>query len=1091
MYLQQNKALMKIIQKILLSLFVLSISQIMIAQTILTGKVTDINSEPLLGANVYVLNQNNRSLAGCMVGENGGYRIQIPAQTNLRIVFSFIGYKTQIIDYSNQTTINVKLEEESKVLETVDISAKRVSKNDLGLTSRDQVTATQTLSLQRIETAPVTSVTEALQGALSNVDILTGADPGSKATIRIRGTSSLNASSDPLIVVDGVPFPVDVSSDFNFATANSDDYGTLLNISPNDLESVEVLKDAAATAVWGSRGANGVLLFKTKKGAKGKIKFSFSSKYEFMKEANTIPLLSGSQYRDLMQDAIWNTVNQNGYNNQLDNLTLLFNQQLVNTDKTWIYNNEYNQNTNWVDAVTQTGYSADNNFSMSGGGEKANYRLSLGYLSENGTTIGTGYKRVSAMFNMQYKFSDKLDISTDFSFSRGGKDASWDDSPRGEALIRMPNMSPYTFDDNGNRTNEYFTPNSYFQGTFSYSDSKKAIDGRYNPVAMVYEAKNKTISYSNRLVFNLHYELFKGLDYYGLAGLDIRTNDTKKYLPQSVTGVEYINEWYNRSSTGSSDNLALNTENKLILNENFNENNKLIVAAIVQTTEQVNSAYLSEISGNASSSTSGSTTSGNIQAMGSGRSSTTSFGSILNAHYTLFNKYMFSAGYRMEANSNMGSDRRWGGFPTLGVAWQLGDENFIKKYSWISNAKLRLSWGQSGNAPGGTSPYIGIFQPTTPGYIDMNAIAPVSIQLDHLKWETVTQSNFGFDLALFENKLSATVDVYYKLTTDLLQKDVKTPTSTGFTKVKYYNSGEMSNKGWEFRIDWDVIAKKDFGIQLNFNIAQNINEIISLPSNLLDNSYTFDNQNYASKVVSGDPLGSFYGYKCLGVYQNTEETYAKDLTGSIIRDISGEPVVMSNGGAKVYAGDAKYKDVNGDGIINQYDIMYLGNAMPTMTGGFGFNIRYKNLGLIATFQARQGQKIVNQVRMNMENMHSTNNQSTAVLKRWRSEGDNTNIPRALYGIGYNYLGSDRFVEDGSFLRMKTITLKYILPKLFTAKAGISRMEVYITAYDLWTLTGYTGQDPEVNLSTSVYMLAKDNAITPKPIRVAAGFSLNF
>jgi TonB-linked SusC/RagA family outer membrane protein len=1088
MYLQQKKALMKIIQKILLSLFVLFMAQIAIAQTILTGKVTDVNSQPLLGANVYILNQNNRSLAGCMVNDKGEYRVQVPGQPNLRVVFSFIGYKTQIINYSNQAVLDVKLEEESTVLDVVDVSAKKIARNDLGLSVRDQVTATQTLTLERIETAPVASVTEALQGALANVDILTGADPGSKATIRIRGTSSLNASSDPLIVVDGVPYPVDVSSDFNFATANSDDFGTLLNISPNDIESVEVLKDAAATAVWGSRGANGVLLFKTKKGSKGKIQFSFSSKYEFRKEASTIPLLSGPQYRSLMQDAIWNTISQNGFNGQLNNMALLYSQQLVNTDRSWLYYNEYNQNTNWIDAITQTGYSSDNNFSMSGGGEKANYRFSLGYLSESGTTIGTGYKRISAMFNMQYKFSDKLDISTDFSFSRGNRDANWY-SPRGEALVKMPNMSPYSYDSYGNQTGEYFTPYSYFQGKFSMDGDE--IDGRFNPVAMVNEAMNNTVSYSNRLVFNLHYEIIKGLNYYGLMGLDINAYGTKKYLPQSVSGVEYLDKWYNRSLTGSSDNLALNTENKLIYIKNFNENHKLVLAGIVQTTEQINSAYLTETSGNASSSTSGASTSGEIQDLGSGRSSTRSFGSILNAHYTLFNKYMVSAGYRFEANSNMGANSRWGGFPTIGIAWQLGDERFIKKYSWISDAKVRLSWGQSGNAPGGTSPYIGTFKPEGYNYVSMKAVAPYTIQLDHLKWETVTQTNFGTDVVFFDNRLSATVDVYYKLTTDLLQKDIKVPSTTGYTTIKYFNSGKMSNKGWEFRIDWDMIKNKDLGLQLNFNIAQNINKIIDLPSNLLDNSYSFKNGNYASKVVSGDPLGSFYGYKCLGVYQNTQDTYAKDLSGNTIYDISGEPVIVENGSTKVYAGDAKYKDVNGDGVINQYDIVYLGNAMPTMTYGFGFNLKYKNVGLIANFQGRYGQKIVNQVRINMENMYSTNNQSTAVLKRWRNEGDDTNIPRALYGDGYNYLGSDRFVEDGSFVRMKTLTLKYTLPKLFSEKLNINRMDIYITAYDLWTITGYTGQDPEVNLSSSVYMLAQDKATTPKPIRVALGFSLKF
>ena len=1088
----QKTTIMNIFRNIILILFALCITQVVAAQTVLTGKVTDVKNEPLMGSNIYVLNLNNRTLAGCMANENGEYRLVVPSGEKVKIVFSYIGYKTQILEYAGQATINVALEEESQQIDAVEIVGKRVERNMVGLTAREQVSATQRITLERLETAPVTNITDALQGALSNVDVLTGADPGSKASIRIRGTSSLNASSEPLIVVDGVPYPVDISSDFNFATATSDDYSELLNISPTDIESVEVLKDAAATAVWGSKGANGVLLFKTKKGTKGKIRFTASSKYEIRKEANTIPLLNAKQYVSLMQDAIWNTVNDLGASSSssITYLNLLFNTNEIGFDPDWVYFKEYNQDTKWLDEITKTAYSVDNNFSMSGGGDKATYRLSLGYARDEGITIGTQYDRINALFSVQYKFSDNLDVSTDIKFTQGRRDANWD-NPRGEALNKMPNMSPYTIGTDGLRTSEYFTPNSYFQGTFSVKDNNKDIDGRFNPVALAKEAINNTTSNNSRVLFNLHYRFFRDLNYYGIIGIDATSDKTKKFLPQEATGVTYTDEWFNRSLDGLTDKTVVNTENRLIYNKNIGEAHKFLLAGIFQTREQITSAYSSEVSGNASSSISDPVTGVNIQGMGSGKSTTRELAGIFNAHYSLLDRYMFDAGYRVEANSSIGHNSRVGGFPTLGVAWLLGDEKFMDKLPVVSLAKIRLSWGQSGNTPGGSYPYIGIVSPIVPGYINMNAIQPVSIQLDNLTWETVTQTNLGIDGGLFENKLTFSIDIYNKVTTNLLQKDVKLPTSTGFASVKYFNSGKMSNKGWELRIDWDAIQSPKFGLQINLNMAQNKNKVEDLPGNLLTTDFSFANGEYASRIVVGDPLGSFYGFKCLGVYQNVDETYAHDSNGNLITDINDKQVIMRNGNQTVYPGDAKYQDMNNDGVIDQYDIVYLGNAMPKTTGGFGFNLRYMNLGLVGTFQGRLGQKIVNQARINMENMYGTSNQSVAVLRRWRNEGDDTNIPRALYDKGYNYLGSDRFVEDGSFLRMKTLTLKYSLPKAFIQKAGITRVDVYATAYDLLTLTKYKGQDPEVGISGNIYLLAQDKAVTPKPIRVAFGVSLNF
>ena len=347
---------MKIFRKYLTLILVLVAAQA-VAQTVITGTIKDSKDlQPLTGANIYVVNAGNRSLGGCIANQNGEFRLQVPNQRNLSITFSFIGYKTQTVKYSGQKTFDILLDD-AYVLNNVEITAKKVDKKSFGQTPKELVSSTQKLSMEGLESAGVTNVTEALQGAMANVDILTGADPGSGSTIRIRGTSSLSASSEPLFVVDGVPLPVDVSSDFSFATANSEDYGQLLNISPNDIQSIEVLKDAAATAVWGSKGANGVLLFVTKKGAKGRTMFSYNSKYEYSKEGNSIPMLNANQYTSMIQDAIWNSVNQLGQGSSQATtlLGLLYNTKEIGYDPTWVNFKEYNQNTNWLNLVSQTG----------------------------------------------------------------------------------------------------------------------------------------------------------------------------------------------------------------------------------------------------------------------------------------------------------------------------------------------------------------------------------------------------------------------------------------------------------------------------------------------------------------------------------------------------------------------------------------------------------------------------------------------------------------------------------------------------------------------------------------------------------------
>ena len=1074
-------------QKIYTLIVMLLCSVSMMAQTkVITGKVTEVlggSKEPIMGANVVLVNNQGRYVKGAVTDFEGNYNLQVPADTkNLKIRVSYIGMKTITVNYTGQTTQNFTMEGATTIQE-VKVVGQRGGRDNMGITRMEQTSSVQKIDLSEIvETSPVTSVEEALQGQIAGLDINLGGDPGARSSIRIRGTSSLSASNEPLIVIDGVPQDVDISEDFNFATANEEDFGALLNIAPANIESIEVLKDASATAIYGTKGANGVLLINTKRGAMGKTKFSFSSKFTIKQEPDAIPLLNGAQYVSMMQDAIWNAANAKGVSSAANEMNMLFNNAELNYDPTFRYYDEYNVDTDWLEAVKQNAIITDNNFSMTGGGEKAVYKLNLGYYDEQGTTVGTGVQRLSAGMKITYNFSDRLRVRTDFNFSNTNKDANVLDNARSMAMQKMPNLSPYYIDDVTKQpTNIYFTPEEDFQGSYS---------GNYNPVAMVNEGYNKTTQRNEKMTITLEYDFPFHLQYAGWVSMNMNTTKNKKFLPQVATGVLWTSSNANRSTDATSDAFSLQSENKLIYNNTFAEKHKIIATGLVKTNDSQSFSYSSSTYGNASANLSDPVVGSVVASSGSGNSEKRSIMFIGQAVYSFDNRYVLRATINREGNSTMGKDKRWGTFPAFGLAWNAEQEHFwsesIKK--WLTTAKLRLGYGWSGTSPSGASIYLGAYK-SLGQYMNMAAIVPDRMQLDNLKWETTREMDFGIDLRLFD-RLNFTVDYYDKQTSDMLLKNTALPVTTGYSSVKYINSGKMSNKGIEMRFDVEVFRNKDWTVSVNANVSRNVNKVKELPSTWIMDNYSFGNGNYALRIVENAPVGAFYGYRYLGVYQNTDETYARNAEGGIMYDWQGKAITMKNGTEQVYPGDAKYEDINHDGVINENDIVYLGNANPKFFGGGGFQVRWKQLTLTTFFYGRYGQKVINGARISLENMRGKQNQSTAVLHRWRAEGDDTDIPRALYGMGYNYLGSDRFVEDASFLRLKTLSLSYNLPKKWLKSLGINKLNIFATGYDLFTWTGYKGQDPEVKMPSPT-SLVKDNSTTPVSKRYAFGINLDF
>jgi len=759
----------------------------------------------------------------------------------------------------------------------------------------------------------------------------------------------------------------------------------------------------------------------------------------------------------------------------------------------WRYFNEYNANTDWLSYIRKNAFTTDNSFSISGGGEKATYRFSMSNTNEGGTTVGTGLKRLTSSMNVGYNFSDKLRVEADFSYSGSDKEDNWTTKVRSEAYRKMPNKSPYwmTTDASGNivETNNYFTRQNSeeFQGAFTGS-------ANFHPIIMANESYNNTNQDEERMIVRLNYDFMPGFTYSGYVSMLFRTIKNRKFLPQSATDVSADNSYANRSTDAYSNNLSLQTENKLMFRKNWYSTHNIVATAIWRTAQSTSSNYSSEIYGASSSGLSDPVTGGTIYSIGSGDSEGRTLSGITSLNYTLLNRYILSGTINYEGKSSLGKSNRWGVFPSVGAAWHVNEEAFLKDVNWMNDFKIRASYGESGQAPSGTAPYVGSYI-SIGKYNTASGIAPASMQLNKLKWESSSEYDFGVDLALLDNKLTMTFDVYYKYTRDLLQKSISIPASTGYNSmgstIAYFNSGEVSNSGFEYRFDYTIFENKKWNISSNFNIARNINVIEALPENLAPTTYTLKNGEYAQKIEVGTPTGSFFGYKYLGVYQNTEDTYAKDEDNNIMYNLDGEPIVTKNGSYVCFPGDAKYADINHDGLINEKDIVYIGNSMPVVHGGGGLNIKYKDFSLNFNLHYRLGQKVINEARMESESMYGTDNQSTAVLRRWRNEGDDTDIPRALWKYGLNYLGSDRFVEDCSYLRLQSVSLNYRIPKKILESVNIRSMSLFVTVYDLYTLTNYSGQDPEVNLPSKVLDLAVDDAQTPRSMRISAGINLNF
>ena len=1067
------------------------------AQHIVRGKVVDATSkQPLAGVTVSELSADNRTVAATTTDIEGNYALAVTTALN-RLNFSFISYNAQVVRINSRTLINMALSTSDSQIEEVVITGVGGAQPNTGLlniSARDLTTATATINASVLQEMQSSSIDEALQGRLPGVDIAANSgDPGSGMSIRIRGTSSLSGSAEPLIVVDGMPYETEIPGDFNFGAADEDAYAQLLNVAPADIETISVLKDAAATAMWGARGSNGVLLITTKRGTMSRPRVGYSFRGALSTVPSAIPLLSGDQYSSLIPEMYMNRTG-------LPLNTLASKEFQYDPGDVYYYHN-YSQNTDWIKAINQTGLSNDHTFSIQGGGEKARYYSSVSYLGQRGVTIGTGLSRIAARLNLDYDISERIKFRTDIAYTHTVTDRNYvnsrdnQDNIRGAAYIKMPNMSLWEYDPYGNIMPVYFSPDQNIQG---------AYPGTYNPAAMAEYAYNKHMGERITPTFNLRYELIRGILFSDFSVMfDMNNTRVNNFLPQLATGRPYTETVVNRAGESDRDDFRIQTKSNLIYTPNLGDKMKHDLQMLFsrQTDDFRGLSYESMISNTASTlltdpSNPGRTQNNELSLRG-GEGQSRSIGGVFSTQYKFLDRYIVNVGVRGDGNSKFGANYRYGFFPSISTRWRVSGERFMESLPFIDELSFRASYGHSGKAPRYDYLFYSNIVSYDQTYLDEAGTIPANMAYRNLKFERVKGANVGLNLEMWKRRFRLDMEFYRNRTSDMLFDDLGVPNTSGFESI-WLNYGVMDNQGWELNLHATPYRSKNLMVDFAFNIARNLNVVREVPEFFVNESGTGTvNGDYKRFLQINNPIGSFFGYRYEGVYSTLEETIAKDGNGQPIYGPDGKPVYMRfNYPYTDYVfqpGDAKYADINNDGSIDERDIVYLGNSNPKFTGGFGPSITIKNsLRINLFFNFRLGYEAINDALMHTTKMTNYDNQSTAVLRRWRKEGDVTDMPRALMGMGYNWLGSDRYVEDASFLRFRSATVSYTFNRgSLIDRIGMSNLRLYVTGENFYTWTRYLGQDPEVNMESGIFGLARDNSRTPPTMRFTFGLSTSF
>ncbi len=984
-------------------------------QPAVSGTVTDESGLPLPGVTVVV----KGTTQGTVTGADGNYSLSnIPEDATL--VFSFVGMRTQEVEVGDQANINIEMAVDAiGIEEVVAVGYGTMRKSDL-------TGSVISVSGEELSKIPVSNIGNALQGKAAGVDVtVANGAPGGAPKIRIRGGNSISGGNEPLYVIDG--FPTD---------------NVLQILSPNDIQSIEILKDASATAIYGSRGANGVILITTKKGNVGATKITIDSYVGFNTITNKPELLNASQFIQLANEAAVN-----------DGMPSIYNEPLASYG-----------NTNWQDEILRTGIQQNYQLNVSGGTPKTRYSISGNYFSENGIVKNSDFNRGNLRFNVDSDISSKITFGTSVLIGRTSGnslplagDGSVDRGGVISTALFVPPIVPI-YNENGNYV-------------FLYEE----YVGQ-NPVAMINEIVNERIALNGIGNAFAEVELFKGLKVKILVGTNFSYVKNNEYLPSNTFRGSAL-----QGSASVSFNQIYNwlNENTINYKKEFENHSFNILAGFTRQHNKVES-----LSGSANGFITdaflfNSLQSGNTPVAPRTNASEWGLESYLGRiNYIYKNKYLITSTMRYDGSSKFGKNNKFGLFPSGSFAWRLSEENFLDNAEYLNDLKLRLSYGITGNQ---AIPSYGSLASITAspwfGYIFGNAmnsgVGFESLENAGLEWEKTNQFDFGIDLSLWKGRLSFTADYYKKVTKDLLLS-VNLPSHTGFDNA-IQNIGKVQNKGVEFLLSADILVSK-LEWNSSLNISANKNKVLDLGDT--GEQYTgqgpfFAGINQYSIITEGEPLGAFYGYIFDGIYRDEEQ----------IAELGHQP--------ESKPGDMIYRDFDKSGKLSPDDRLVIGKAIPDLIIGMNNNFRYNNFDLSISMISYLGMERLNMNRYGLESLNGMFNNSVSVLNRWTPTNIDTDIPRATR-TGHQYQVSTREVEDASFLRLRNVTLGYTLPdhRNKLKNIGISNLKIYATGMNLITFTNYSGFDPEIGTSDDRNP-GGDYGNYPMPKTIIFGFNVSF
>jgi TonB-dependent starch-binding outer membrane protein SusC len=1020
-----NRFLRKLVCKSSLALlFFLTISISLYAQQVtISGIILDERTKaPVLGANIRIKGASG----GSSTDPNGNFSVKVKSLPATLFITS-VDYKNQELEVYEAVPTTIYLTEDINRLNSIVVVGYGTQKRS------ELMGSIASLAAKDFNQSPLTSFDKALQQIPGIQVTQAGGQPGASASIRIRGTNSITGGNEPLYVIDGFPVYND-NSNANAGVLSGGSVNALASINPADIESIDVLKDASATAIYGSRGANGVVIITTKKGKNGAKSVTYDGYYGFQKISRYIPLLNAQEWASLKNDA------------------------LANSSKSALFTDDeiaaLGEGTDWQKAAYRTAPVQSHQLSVSKGDDKTKYNISASYFNQDGILYGSNFERFSLKASLESQVDKQLKVGLNVNGS-----ASYADITPSSVVTALLYMPPTVdiYQEDGSYT---------FQSPYESSIA--------NPIATIHQEINESQIYRTLGSIFGEYKILEGLKAKISLGADLLSNKQNQYIPSTLyegstsggiaaVGTKFSTTWLN--------------ENTLTYEKNIHDEHtyNFLVGFTQQAFSQEgltagNSGFITDLT------TYNSLSSGTSVSTPTSTSTAWALQSWLaRANYSYLQKYFFTASIRADGSSRFGTDHKWGYFPSGAISWQVNKEEFFKPLRAISNLKIRTSAGATGNQEIGqylSLPVLSTYQYTTgSGSAYLTGYAASQIANPDLSWETTYQYDGGFDLGLLDNRINLTVDFYYKKTTNLLLS-VSLPYTSGYTSATQ-NDGSIENKGLEISLNTDNLRGP---LKWNSNVGFSINrnKVLSLGNGADYLTFTSGGITTPAIVQVGQPLGSFYGFRALGIFDSNEEATNSPQYGTQV------------------AGDIQYADLSDDGSVTQaLDREIIGSAEPLFTYSFNNNFSFKGFDLSFAFQGSYGNEIYSSLRQNLELTTGYQNGLKGLTDRWTSTNTDGTYQRANENVAV-YPNSSRFVEDGSYLRLKTITLGYNLPKKLISTLKISNIKIYGTANNLYTWTNYTGYDPEVNsYEQSATHQGIDYGAYPNAKSFIAGVNLTF